>query len=157
YAVAPLPVEYSTEHVYPLAGLLATTLAWLVVRARRESDSPWILGALAVTAILLALTLFTALAYTTLLIVWALVLGRAGRRSIAVATAMLAGPLSSLLFLPTFLRRLAIDVPFQAPADPLSKATFFVKWVLEFMPVRPLALECVVLLLIAAGIVLLAR
>jgi hypothetical protein len=155
YAVAPLPVEYSTEHVYALAGLLATTLAWLVIRARRQPDSSWALGALPVTAILLALTLYTAFAYTLLLIVWALIWGRVDRRSIAAATAMLAGPVASLLFLPAFLRQLATDVPFQAPADPLSKATFFPKWVLEFMPVRPLALECVVLLLIVAGIVLL--
>ncbi|HKE38100.1 MAG TPA: glycosyltransferase family 39 protein, partial [Candidatus Baltobacteraceae bacterium] len=157
YALAPLPIEYSTEYVYPLTGALATLLAWLVTRARREPASTGLLAGIAAVSTLTAFSHYVALVFIVLLGIWS-ILARANiRKSLTLVCALAAGPLTFLLWLPVFLTQRRIGVPFQFPIVPLLKAWFFVKWLLEFMPARPFQAECAFLLLLIVAAIMIVR
>ncbi|HZY98162.1 MAG TPA: hypothetical protein VFE36_01175 [Candidatus Baltobacteraceae bacterium] len=157
YALAPLPIEYSTEYVYPLTGALAALLAWLVTRARREVPSTHALLAVAAVSILTAFSHYVALIFIVLLGGWSL-LGRPNpRQAMMLVSALAAGPLAFLFWLPVFLAQRRIGVPFQFPIVPLLKAWFFAKWLLEFMPGRPFQAECALLLLLVVAVVMIVR
>jgi uncharacterized membrane protein len=126
YAIAPFPIDYAEEYLYPLMGLFATLLALLVARARREALTPARWGAVAIVTLAAVYTHYTALVFVPLLILWALWPGGDRRHALRLAGALLAGALPFALWLPVLLVQRAVGLPNQWPPPALHERISYV-------------------------------
>jgi hypothetical protein len=152
YAAAPIAITYSDEYLYPLMMLVFTTLAWLVLRALDRPLRASSLAVIAVAALLVVATHYSALIYTPLLVLWILTRRSDVRRRIAISCALIAGSAPFVFWLPIFLHQRAIGLPYRSAASVAQKAEFFAQTLLTCVPVRPTlaALALLALVLVAA-------
>jgi hypothetical protein len=157
YAIAPFAVAYSSEYLYPLSGFLSTLLALLVVRARNRPFTGARFTMLALAALLVVFTHYTALFFIPLLVVWALASGAGGRHRIGVAAALIAGAAPFIFWLPVFIRQRQIGLPYSSAPTAIQKAAFLVRTSAALIPVRPGLLECAFVALLLVALVALVR
>jgi 4-amino-4-deoxy-L-arabinose transferase-like glycosyltransferase len=152
YAVSPLAVMESSDYLYPLMGLLCTVLAYLVMSARREPLTPTRFASIAVVTALVTYTHYAALFYVPMLVVWALLSPRGIRHGTALAGALLLGILPFLFWLPVFLSQ-----SYPSRESAIAKASFFVKTLVQSMPVWPQKLAELFCAFTAGALVIVAR
>jgi hypothetical protein len=157
YAVSPTAILYSTYYLYPLMGLLCVLLACLVASARHAPLTPLRFVEIACAAFLVVFTHYFALVYVPLLIVWALTSPRGIKRGVAVSGALVVGLATFVFWVPVFLHQRHVGLPYVAHPAALDRAAFFGVALLQFVPVRPLAITIAFALLIAAMLCMVAR
>ena len=151
YAVAPLPVVYSTFYLYPLALFSFTTVAWLVIRQRRRSPTVTGWVAVAAASFVAVGTHYMALLYLPLLGLWALASPRGCRRGIVLASAIAVGMLAFAAWLPVLLGQLRVGVPYEGPTSIADKLTFLTIALLQLLPVRLATFDWTVFLVLVCG------
>jgi 4-amino-4-deoxy-L-arabinose transferase-like glycosyltransferase len=155
YAVAPLPIVYSSFYLYPLAVFSFTAVAWLVARERRRS--PTLIGwaAIAFASCVAIGTHYMALLFLPLMGLWALASSRGYRHGIILASAIAVGMLPFVAWLPILIGQVHVGLPFNAPTSIRDKETFLAIGLLQLLPVRLAILDWTVFIAFLLGAVLL--
>jgi 4-amino-4-deoxy-L-arabinose transferase-like glycosyltransferase len=157
FAVAPTAVTYGTEYVYPLAGLICTTLAALVAWTKMHSGNKRLLLATSAVTAAATYTHYIALFYVPLLLVWVLLWSPMGRSGIRVAAAILIGTIPFVLWLPYFWVQSHIGVPYAVATGPAQKLAFVIATILHLMPASTTFWQEACLVLIAPAIFSIVR
>lgn len=134
YAISPLPITYSTEYLYPLMGLLCIVLARLVLEARREELNLGRFSSIAIVTLLVVYTHYVGLFYVPVLMLWALTSKRGIKHATGILSALLAGALPFVFWLPQFLLHRRIGIPYTHPTSLLDKISFFYGALTQLMP-----------------------
>jgi 4-amino-4-deoxy-L-arabinose transferase-like glycosyltransferase len=150
YAVSPLALEFSSEYVYPLAGFLCTLLAILVAETRTRVITPKQWAALALATALLFYTHYIALLYVPLLALWGLLSTRSARQRLLLGSALTAGALAFLGWLPVFLAQMHVGIPYRAAMPATAREGLFFTSAMEAMPVPTLLAEFAFFMFFAA-------
>lgn len=155
YAVAPLPIVYSTSYLYPLALLSFTTVAWLAARERRRSPTFAGWAGLAIASFVAVGTHYVSLLYLPLVGLWVLASPTGYRCGLILASAIAAGMLPSIAWLPSLVGHLHVGIPFNAPTSIGDKLTFLAIALLQLLPVRLATLDWTIFLVLLFGALLL--
>jgi 4-amino-4-deoxy-L-arabinose transferase-like glycosyltransferase len=157
FAVAPLPIAYAAEYLYPPSCCASTLLALLVVRARTGPLTAARAATLALAAFAVVFSHYTGLLFVPLLAVFAVAIAANRRRGFAVAVALGVGTLPFAAWLPIFLVQRRIGIPYRTAGSITERAAFFVHALGAFSPVRPLAFELLFGLVLAAALAVVVR
>ncbi len=154
YALSPLPITYSTEYLYPLMGFLCTVLATLVLEARRDELSPRRFVFIAAVTLLVVYTHYVGLLFVPVLMLWALTSKRGIKHATGIVSALFAGALPFIFWLPQFLLQRRIGIPYTHPTSLLDKIAFFFRTLTQLMPVGGIPATLFLVLAIISTVVL---
>lgn len=157
FAISPLAVTYSTEYLYPLAAALFALLACATLWTIQKGPSLLRLSGLAILTGAVLYTHYVALFYVTALMLLVLAVRSCKRTTVLIASALAAGALTFVAWLPIFFHQQQIGVPWRLETAPSQKAAFAISVLLESTPARPYYPECVFAIVIVTGLVILGR
>jgi 4-amino-4-deoxy-L-arabinose transferase-like glycosyltransferase len=157
YAVAPLPVAYSDEHVYSLLLFVSALFACAVAETLRARASRIRLLVLAGATAMVVATHYTGLLYVALVALCVSVHRTSIWHRARVVAAIFAGVIPFIVWLPVFVHQERIGLPFGPASTALDRCAFVGQMLLGALPLQPTPLRLAFLTVMLVALLALVR